>query len=138
MWADCVGSYVPFTVVSDRRVKKDINEIDERYFEFFKNLRPVTFKMLNGKSGRTHFGFIAQEVKESAEKANLTTQEIAMYVEFDPRERSEFKDVEGSIASLRYDEFIALNTAMIQKLNNQVEQQEKRISELERKLAELR
>lgn len=107
-------------VSSDRRKKEDISPLDWRYDEFFKSLKPVSFKYKDGTSGRKHTGFIAQEVEEAAEKAGLTDKDLAVVV----------KDPEGSYY-LRYEEIIAVQTEVIQKLMARVE-----TLEAEKKLAE--
>ena len=107
-------------VVSDRRKKDDIAPLDWRYKEFFKNLKPVAFKYIDGTSGRKHTGFIAQEVEEAAEKAGLNDKDLAVVV----------KDPEGDYY-LRYEEIIAVQTEVIQQLMAKVE-----TLESEKKLAE--
>ncbi len=52
---------------SDKVLKKDIQPIDES-IEFIKALKPVSYVMKDGSSGRTHYGFIAQEVKQALDK----------------------------------------------------------------------
>jgi len=113
--------YVNGTAVSsDQRKKEDISPLDWRYDEFFKSLNPVSFKYKDGTSGRKHTGFIAQEVEEAAEKAGLSDKDLAVVV----------KDPEGSYY-LRYEEIIAVQTEVIQKLMARVE-----TLEAEKKLAE--
>lgn len=113
-------AYVNGTAVSsDRRKKKDIEPLDERYEEFFKALRPVSFeyKEIPGK----HTGFIAQEVEEAAEEAGID-KDIAVVVE-----------PESGDYYLRYEELIAVQTKMIQELMQKVENLEARIKKLEAK-----
>ena len=146
---------------SDRNEKKDVNTLfeDNRYVKFFKMLIPVSFKMKNGKSGRTHVGFISQDVEVAMLKCGISDLEFAGFCRdqktvqvaktridkpVDPKtgeeiqtevEYTEDEPVEGEyIYSLRYEEFIALNTAMIQHLDNRVEDLETRLSKLEEKL----
>lgn len=102
---------------SDARIKSNIENIDEKYKEFFKNLRPVTFKYNNGRSGRLHVGFIAQEVFQALEKSGLTDRDFAGYVKSDTDNES----LGGYELLLRYSEFIALNTFMIQRLAEKIE-----------------
>ena len=94
-----------------------------RYKEAFDSFRPVTFKLNDGTSGRTHIGFIAQEIKEACDKANITTQEFAPVV-------IKSIDSENSTWGLRYHEFIALNTWQIQKLKTRVNELEREIKEI--------
>lgn len=146
---------------SDRNEKKDINALfkDDRYVKFFKKLIPVSFKMKNGESGRTHVGFISQDVEAAMLECGISDLEFAGFCRdqktvqvektridktVDPEtgeevetevKYTEDKPLEGEyVYSLRYEEFIALNTAMIQHLDNRVEDLETRLSKLEAKL----
>lgn len=109
---------------SDERIKKDIESVNSKYESFFKLLQPVTYKYIDGTSGRIHSGFIAQQVKDSAEKSGLSTQEIAAYVEY----QSGKDGFGGYKCGLRYGEFVALNTHMIQKCLKEIETLKNEIS----------
>lgn len=115
--------------ISDKNMKCDIQDIDDRYLNMFENLRPVSYKHKNidktDNHDRTHTGFIAQEVEESAAGAGLTSIDFAAIC------KDKNPDTGEEVYGLAYDEFIALNTAMIQKLI-------KRVDVLEKELARLR
>ena len=89
----------------------------------FDNLKPVTYKYNDGTSDRLHTGFIAQEVNEALNIAKIDTKDFAGLV-------VENLDTGDELWSLRYGEFVALNTWQIQKAKS-------RISELEEKVAKL-
>lgn len=117
---------------SDRRKKKDIGYDLEKYEGFFENLKPTQYKMIDGESGRYHIGFISQDVEENLQEQGLTSLDFAGFIKTPKRavrndEESEIVDYHYS---LRYDEFVALNTHMIQKLMT-------RVAELENKLEAL-
>ena len=95
---------------SDKRKKKSIKDLAKQYIEFFKNLRPRTFKFKDGESDRTHTGFIAQEVEEAAGAAGIDNKDLAFLC----------IDKDGSYG-LRYEELIAVQTAVIQDLLKRVE-----------------
>ena len=115
--------YVNGTAVSsDRRVKENIKDLEEKHLAFFKALRPVQYKFKEGDSGRTHTGFIAQEVEEAVEEAGMTSQDMAVVVK-DPSDRY----------YLRYEEIISVQTKVIQDLMAKVESLEARITKLEGK-----
>lgn len=127
---------------SDRTLKKDIREIDDKYIDFFMHLMPVSFKFNDGI--RTHIGFVSQDVEAAMTAAGLTDLDFAGFckdkktcrvqktrqvkaINEDGEETLEtvvyFEDEvipDEYIYSLRYDEFIALNTMMIQKLMSRV------------------
>lgn len=107
-------------VTSDRRMKKDIEEMDERYEELFNLLKPVRFKYKENNSDRYHTGFIAQEIEEAADEAGLGGKGVAIVV------RDEQDDY-----YVRYTEIIAIQTKVIQKLQGKVESLEARIARLE-------
>lgn len=107
---------------SDRRFKYEIEEMDEKYDVLFDNIVPYTYKMVNGTSGRTHTGFIAQNVLEAINTADLTTTQFAAYIE-------DVDDGEKSCA-LRYGEFVSLNTWQIQLLKKRVKDLEDQVAAL--------
>lgn len=131
---------------SDRNMKNSIQRLDDRYIQMFMKLLPVSFKFNDGTSGRTHIGFISQDVETAMADVGLTdlefagfcrdqktipvqkTKDIQMTDEDTGESRTETitytedEPVEGEyIYSLRYEEFIALNTLMIQKLMERVD-----------------
>ena len=101
---------------SDRNKKNSIQPLGEKYSLFFDKLNPVTFKFNDGTSDRTHTGLIAQDVKEAAEAAGLTTQEVAAYCEWEEGEGDE----KSKTCGLRYEELISLCVYEIQKLKQEV------------------
>lgn len=107
---------------SDREKKTDIRYGLEDYEALFDQLRPVSYKLTDGQSGRTHLGMISQDVEEALETCGISSQDFAGFVKT-PRKGEE----EGYDYSLRYGEFIALCIHKIQK-------QEARIAALERRL----
>ena len=110
-------------LTSDARLKTDIAEIDERYDVFYDNLKPSVFRYKTGTSHRLHTGFIAQEVLSALNTAKISTADFAGYV------AQESQD--GITYCLRYEEFIALNTAQIQKLKNRVAKIEETLAKLQ-------
>lgn len=101
-------------IVSDRRAKKNVSYIAEKYDTVFDKLRPVTYSYKD--FSKMHIGFIAQEVEEAVVQSGLSD------VLYSKPER------EGDMYALYYDDFIALNTYEIQKLK-------KRVAELETLIA---
>ena len=114
-------------VTSDARLKTDVSAFTPKHEALFKSLQPCSFKYAEGTSGRTHFGFIAQDVKSAIESAGLTTQQAAVYVEV-ASDRAGFNGTEYAI---RYDEIIALNTYMIQNLLQEISRLKERMTAYE-------
>jgi hypothetical protein len=110
-------------------VKTDVNNLTTAHDTLFDNLRPVSYKYIDGDSKRTHVGFIAQEVEKGLQTAGIDNADFAgLCIGKD----------ENSTYALRYEEFIPLNTAQIQKLKKQVAEQDARIAELENLVKELK
>lgn len=128
------------TVSSDRRIKKDVSALGSQAVDFIKALRPVSYRLKQGEGRleqyneqgeivpndtpdregiRTHWGLIAQEVKEALSTAGY--EDAALWCLAN-------KDDPDSQQSLRYEELIA---PMIKVIQNQQE----RIEALERKVA---
>lgn len=138
---------------SDRNQKNTIQPLDDRYIQLFLKLLPVSFKFNNGTSGRTHIGFISQDVEAAMQEVGLSDLEFAGFCRDQktvPVQKTtkvkvlnekngeetwqeitytEDEPVEGEyVYSLRYEEFIALNTAVIQSLIKRVETLEKHLN----------
>lgn len=120
-------------IPSDENKKHDIEALPEKYSTLFDNLRPVRYKYNDGTSDRYHTGFISQEVEKALTSAELDSKEFAGFV----------KDSNGDYY-LRYEEFIGLCVAEIQKLkrtnaalNEKISSLENKTSELEKKLNSL-
>lgn len=113
---------------SDRRKKRAINCDLERYEALFDALRPVSYQMASGTSGRTHIGFVAQDVEDALAASGMTSLDFAGFI------RSPILDDQGQETgdynyALRYAEFVALNTWQIQKLKARVEELERRLAQ---------
>lgn len=124
---------------SDRNEKKDIVELDEKAKDLIMSLKPVSFKYINGETGRTHHGMISQDVEEELEDLGMTAMDFAGFCK-DPKVEKYFEEddvqqanpkwrvIEGEYTyGLRYEEFIP---ALIKTV--QIQQQE--IDELKRRL----
>ena len=103
---------------SDKRAKNSIQTITESYEIFYDNLEPVLYKYNNGASDRLHSGFIAQQVEESLNLANISTKDFAGIC---------IDNSDDALYFLRYSEFIPLNTWQIQKLKARAKQAEETI-----------
>lgn len=122
---------------SDRTMKDNIKSLTDIHEQFFMKLLPVSFTFKDGTSGRTHVGFISQDVEDAMNELGMTSLDFAGFCKdikvkpsSVPDEVEPDLDENGNeqyIYSLRYGEFVALNTYMIQKLSQ-------RISDLENKL----
>lgn len=107
-----------FVNKSDRRLKKDIQELnEEESTAFIYGLTPVRYRYISGGRDVEYFGFIAQEVEESLTAAGYDARQCAIISE----------DEDGFLA-LDYTKFTAPLVKTVQAL-------EKRVAALEAKLA---
>ncbi len=96
-----------------RSKKKDVSGDLSAYDRFFDALRPIRYRLENGKSGRVHLGLGAQDVERALEEAGLDGMDFGGFVK-SPREDGGFDH------ALRYGEFIPLCIARIQELTARV------------------
>jgi len=118
-----IAADVPIDVDSDRRAKNNISDDLSKYKKFFMSLKPSYFKYNNGTSGRYHIGFIAQEVEDALLNSGITTKDFAGIVQ--SQGDNDISREYDNPYFLRYNEFIALNTYMIQHLYKRIDKLEK-------------
>ena len=135
-----LGSSGSTAITSDEKLK-NIFDIDDRYESFFNNINPVAYQYKVGH--RTHLGFGARAIENALQDANLTTEEFAgILIDRDVSVgEDEIMSPDGAthfdeIYSLRYEEFIALNTYMIKKQQRIIEDLTHRIESIENTLIE--
>lgn len=118
---------------SDQRMKKEISTLSEKYEQLFELLDPVTYRWKGEGHDRIHTGFIAQDVKKAMNEVGLDATEFAAfcYDDFkdDPEWTKENTDGMTDRYSLAYEEFISLNTHMIQKTRQEVKNLQTTLSE---------
>ena len=119
--------------VSDANKKNSIVGVTEPYDVLFDNLQPVLYKYNDGDSGRVHTGFIAQDVYGAIDAAGLSTNDLAAYVSYQMynQETESTEDV----LTLRYSEFVSLNTWQIQRAKVRISELESKVASLESKIA---
>lgn len=132
---------------SDRRKKKDFRKLleDDRFERFFELLQPMEYRLIENDE-KMHMGFVAQDVEQAMKDCDISENEFyglehAVFSEKDFESNEEwekFLEQNGGandMYTLCYQEFIALNTAMIQKLQNRCSDFEQRLSALERSVS---
>lgn len=130
---------------SDRRKKKDFRKLleDDRFERFFVLLQPMEYRLIENDE-KMHMGFVAQDVEQAMTDCGISENEFyglehAVFSEKDFESNEEWEKFleqnggENDMYTLCYQEFIALNTVMIQKLQNRCNDFERRLSALERK-----
>ena len=120
---------------SDRNQKNAIEELTaEKAKHFIYGLKPSTYKMNTGTSGRTHWGIISQDIEELFEEIGMTSLDFAGFIKSpkiqriteDENGKELQKPIEKVIEgeydySLRYDEFIAPIIKVIQSQHEEIE-----------------
>ena len=107
---------------SDRRSKKDIEPLDNRYIDLFDNLDVVRFKWVVDEDNRNRYniGLIAQDVMYESDKSGLTIEDQGYVF-----------GGEYSKYSLDYNQLAMLTMFKVKKM---AEEYENRISTLEAKI----
>lgn len=131
---------------SDANLKTDVNCFSEKYEKLFNKLRPITYRFKDGV--RVHSGFISQEVEQSMLECDITDNDFAGFckdvkseivVDENGQETEQpIYDENGNLQyrySLRYSEFIALNTHMIQQAYKKIETQQQEIDALKEQVS---
>lgn len=98
---------------SDREKKTDISYALERYDALFEKLRPASYRLNGGTSGRTHTGLVAQDVEQALRECGLTGKDFAAFVKTQ-------REDGGADYGLRYEELIAMCIRQIQMLRERV------------------
>jgi hypothetical protein len=112
-----------YTTLSDERLKNSFESLDN-FDDVFMGLQAIRFKYNNGTSGRYHFGFKAQDVKEALENNGYTTQDFGGFVQMsDSTDDEDYCGIDDPMG-LIYTEFTSWNTHMIQKLYKKVDEQQ--------------
>lgn len=132
---------------SDRRKKKDFRKLleDDRFERFFMLLQPMEYRFIEN-GDKVHIGFVAQDVEQAMMYCGISENEFygLEHAEFSEKdfesneEWEKFLEQNGGandMYTLCYQEFIALNTVMIQKLQNRCNDFERRLSALERSVS---
>lgn len=147
---------------SDRNEKHDIEDLpNDLVTSFILSIQPKSYKFNDGKSGRTHYGMISQDIEELLESLGMSSLDFAGFIKSPKTEeyienaidengevilkpdgtpvtKIKTKKVEGEyIYSLRYEEFISPLIKFVQIQNERIDKLENDISELKNKNTEL-
>ena len=120
-WSDVYANNAAIQT-SDLTVKRDLEYGLARYDGLFDALRPMSFRFVDGESGRRHLGLGAQDVERAMADSGVSDMEFAGFIK-SPREGVDEFDY-----ALRYGEFIPLCIDQIQRLKGRVEQLERNVS----------
>ena len=108
---------------SDRKQKYDVSYDIDKYIDVFDYLKPVSYKLIDGQSGRTHLGMIAQDIEKTIDDLGINSVDFAAFI----KERVDGEDIYG----LRYEEFIPILIAKMQQQQKQINALTQKVRELE-------
>ena len=120
---------IPINVLSDNVLFK--NGQKNLFESIYMDLMPKTYFMKDDEIDRAHIGFIAQDVAKALEKHGCSEKDLDLinHIYWIDDDTGEQKDE----YSLRYEEFIALNTYMTQQCVKKIASLEKEIEQLKLK-----
>ena len=127
-------SYNYITTSSDKRLKKNIFDIDEKMINVYKSFRPVEFEFKDELThyikGR-HYGLLAQEAVESYKENGVNCDNLELVHQREIDKESNENLVIGSddkVWSMNYEELNALHIQFAQYLDKRISRIEKLIS----------
>jgi len=94
-------------------LKHNVENIGDKYSELFDKLRPVTYRLKDNSSDRTHMGLVVEELKAALDETGMSTDDLWACHD----------------TGIGYGEFISLNISEIQKLKRRVLELESKIKE---------
>lgn len=107
---------------SDANKKNTIQPIDGKYSAMYDMLTPVSFKLNDGTSDRTHTGLTAQGMKAAMDACGIDAKDFAAYCSWTDSDGNES-------CGIRYEELIALNIYEIQRLKARVKELEEKLKD---------
>jgi len=123
-WNDIWATNTSINSTSDERRKEQIEELPYGT-EFIENIKPVQYKWKDygeKKFIRKHFGIVAQQLKQTLEEKNISTNDFGAYI-YDP---------DSDSYAVRYGEFIPILIKCAQELSNENKQLKARLDVLEK------
>lgn len=137
---------------SDRTKKTNITPLsDVLTKDFIMGLIPSSYGMVDGTSGRMHWGLISQDIEELMDKLGMDSNDFAGFIK-SPKVIMHTTDEDGNLLespieeviegeyeySLRYDEFVAPLVKMVQMQQQEINEQRKEIDSLKKENQEMR
>lgn len=108
-----------FSTSSDKRVKKNIQEID---VDIVDNLKPIQYELIQSSDNKIHYGFVAQDVEATLSNAGVNPDEIGIIGHIQNHGQQEYV--------LTYTEFIPLLTKKCQELQAETNMLKQEIAQL--------
>lgn len=127
-------------VSSDRRIKEQFTEFDDRYVKLFESLKPTIYKLKSDSEEKSKLaGFIAQDVEDAMNSCEINKREFGICKH----------DEESDSYALIYDMFIPLTVNYVQtkqkefveykeKTEEKIQTQQEEIDYLKKQVKELK
>ena len=137
---------------SDRTKKTNISSLEiQKSQAFIHGLNPVSYKMIDGTSGRTHYGFIAQDIEKLMNTLHMDSKDFAGFIK-SPKKVIKYEDENGTKLenpieevieneydyALRYDEFMAPLIKVVQEQQKTIEQQQRMIENQQKEIEQIK
>ena len=121
-------SNLTWTTYSDKRLKKDINDIPSEFVNIWKELEPKIFKWdgQNGENGKNHFGLVAQDVVEIFEKHGLDYRDYGFVVTCTK------PDDDTEYFAITYDYYHMLTSLVLKETISQLDDLKAQVEELKK------
>lgn len=137
LWAKDITSSSEAVTDSDFNLKNNIDYDLSSYDMLFDALKPAKYLYNNSESGRTHLGFIAQDIEKSIFDTGLTRKDFSIItidgVGFN-KKLDTIEDKTKITYGLRYSQLHALEVRQIQLLKQEVKELKAEIEELKSKI----
>jgi len=127
-WSSAYLSSSPI-VTSDKDKKTPVSNFTKQHEDFFMLLTGKVYKFVDGTSGRSHWGWYAQDIEQAMTDVGLTDLDFAGFCK--DTIINENTGEETILYSLRYEEFISLTVHMAQNALNKIILLENRLEVLE-------
>lgn len=101
---------------SDRRVKRDIQKLTDRYKAFYMSVVPYSFCYMIDDDDRTHIGYMAQDVAAAVEKYGLPADNGLWEATEPMGDALRYVDAGDRLLRVNYLEWVPLNTYMVQRV----------------------
>ena len=99
-------------ISSDRRMKEDFKEFDERYINLFEKLKPQIYKLISAPNDKSKMaGFIAQDIESAMVECGIDKKEFGIYKH----------DIKSDSYAIIYDMFIPLIVYYVQNAEKKYE-----------------
>lgn len=135
---------------SDRNEKNTIEELTiEQAQSLIYGLKPSTYRMNSGTSGRTHWGMISQDIEELFDEIGMSSTDFAGFIKSPKMTEAEIDEKTGKVIkeseiiegeynySLRYDEFIAPIIKVVQTQRAEIETLKQEMILLKQQMSDL-